>query len=159
MSDLYNGASTEKWQTLYENDSLVCYELISGRIGANISLVSTEEPLFTEPTVLRLTVDDAVLIETCEPTVWESGKYEYMAGNRYLFSPESYADDGRDYAIRGYFNAFTGLYALYFYSRYAGTYSVNLVISEPVPVTARNPAAMLTGFQLGAAIRSMRGQP
>lgn len=33
---------------------------------------------------------------------------------------------------------------------------------EPVPVSpvmARNPAAMLAGFQLGAAIRRMRGQP
>lgn len=32
-----------------------------------------------------------------------------------------------------------------------------LAASEPVPVTARNPAAMLAGFQLGTAIRRMRG--
>ena len=31
-------------------------------------------------------------------------------------------------------------------------------VSEPVPVTARNPAAMLMGFQLGTAIRRMRGK-
>ena len=39
--------------------------------------------------------------------------------------------------------------------------SVYLAASEPVPVgsvTARNPAAMLMGFQLGTAIRRMRGK-
>ena len=33
-----------------------------------------------------------------------------------------------------------------------------LAASEPVPVTAQNPAAMLAGFQLGAAISRMRGK-
>jgi hypothetical protein len=36
--------------------------------------------------------------------------------------------------------------------------STYLAASEPVPVTARNPAAMLVGFQLGTAIRRMRGK-
>ena len=36
--------------------------------------------------------------------------------------------------------------------------TIYLAASEPVPVTARNPAAMLAGFQLGAAIRRMRGK-
>lgn len=33
-----------------------------------------------------------------------------------------------------------------------------LAASEPVPVTQRNPSAMLMGFQLGPVIRRMRGQ-
>lgn len=39
--------------------------------------------------------------------------------------------------------------------------SVFLKASDPVPVSTYtpNPAAMLAGFQLGAAIRRMRGQP
>lgn len=47
------------------------------------------------------------------------------------------------------------------YDLYKDDGTLYLAASEPVPVgpvTVRNPAAMLMGFQLGAAIRRMRGK-
>jgi hypothetical protein len=117
----YTGTA-EQWETLCEHESLQCRELSSGKIGANISLLSTAEPLFTAPTKVRLTVDNTVIIETCTPTVNDSGNYQYAVGNRYLLYPALYEDDGRDFAIEGFYNVFGGGYVLYLYARSEGTY-------------------------------------
>lgn len=148
------------WQTVYENESLSCVVFSDGRIGANKSLVSTKEPLFTEPTLLRLTVDGTEITELCTPTVGESQRYQYQIGNLHLYSPNAYEDDGRDYVIVGFYNVWGGGYVLYFYARNVGTYSVSLAASDPVPVSPvkLNPALLVQGFLMGQAIRSMRGQ-
>ena len=125
----YTGTA-EQWETLCEYESLRCYEYASGTIGANISLLSTAEPLFTAPTKVRLTVDNTVIIETCTLTVYDSGKYRYAVGNRYLLYPASYEDDGRDFAIEGFYNPFAGCYVLYLRARSEGTYRVKVEAEE-----------------------------
>ena len=129
----YTGTA-EQWETLCEHESLRCYEFSPeyspGVIGASISLLSTDEPLFTAPTKVRLTVDNTVIIETCTPTVNDSGNYQYAVGNRYLLYPASYEDDGRDFAIEGFYNVWGDSYVLYLYARSEGTYRVKVEAEE-----------------------------
>ena len=145
------------WKTVYENDSHVCNAPNGVGTGFVTTLLSTDEPLFTKQTMLRLTVDDTVITENCTPTVDANGNYNYRMGNLYLIYPASYEDDGRDYAINGFYYPLGGPYVLYLYSRNAGTYSVNLSAYEPNPAPTLDPTALLMCWQVGNRIRQRGG--
>lgn len=142
------------WKTLFESESVTTYDDGNGHARSNAPVLKTDYPLFTETSTLRLTVDGKEMVGTHTP---ELDKVVYFVmGNRHFLYPEDYGDNYiLDFAMLGK-KIQSNIYGLYFYSRTTGTYSVRLEVAVPGTESTHNPTAMLTGFQVGQALRRMR---